>query len=107
MGLTYQNRYINTREGQVNSSHFIFLARVIREIQVSLAKRMNSQTREGVKGLASGVDRNRSLLEDLNVSFEALPAVLEGVQSLHCCSNDEPMCRMIRFRQNGSNRSWV
>ncbi|MEJ2589049.1 MAG: methylmalonyl-CoA mutase family protein, partial [Deltaproteobacteria bacterium] len=28
----------------------------------------------------------------VRISFEALAAVLGGVQSLHCCSYDEPMC---------------
>jgi methylmalonyl-CoA mutase N-terminal domain/subunit len=28
----------------------------------------------------------------VRISFEALSAVLGGVQSLHCCSYDEPMC---------------
>ena len=28
----------------------------------------------------------------VRISFEALTAVLGGVQSLHCCSYDEPMC---------------
>src|SRR4030042_3675405 len=28
----------------------------------------------------------------VRISYEALAAVLAGVQSLHCCSYDEPMC---------------
>ena len=28
----------------------------------------------------------------VRISFEAMAAVLSGVQSLHCCSYDEPMC---------------
>jgi methylmalonyl-CoA mutase N-terminal domain/subunit len=56
------------------------------------AKKPNSwKFRFGVHTAGSSLVQNQPLNNIIRISIEALVAVLGGVQSLHCCSYDEPI----------------